>query len=783
MNEKVFQKLHQAQEINTNLQIQHHALHEQFEKAACRHGFAEKAVAKLLSSIEALPKWQRRAERLQKMVRGLSTLMGPLPPTPAPVAEEEETPHAGALHFMDASIKRVQQLNSAMAEKTAILRSQTQFFEKMYSSPLYSAVERTTNDLLLGPLPEKIRFLRDAAHAAEYIRQALHTALPWPADGLLTWLYLLGGATSKNYHAVLTELVRPSAKLKIALSISGGLGDGVMLTGIANAIRHKYIDSDIYVITNISAGEEIFAGNRTIKGVLILDRDLWTWLLPALTSKLFEKNLLDIWYEYKYVTKVHYAPQARVSQSDREKTAAAFQKHLINFDRFPSDSNLLSEYCQAHHISVFDLVGQSAELDSRHMESVLFPSLQALKFTELIESLGSYVTIHHGCDPRMRRNDGKLQTKNWPKERWEAIISYIRTNYGIKVVQLGTADEERLSGALDFFMGVTDFEQSALLLKNARFHIDTEGGLVHVARAVKTPSLVLFGPTPLEFFGYPQNANIQKGNCHDCWWTTKDWFQSCPRGLVNPACMDAIVPSALHDALDAWLSTSAVPTYKLCDVTYFAKEQPESTKNWESRYVLNQLATHFGTRKLQILQTMAECADSADDLAVELFELGHDVHICAENFAKDSDPATENQYLLACADKLSFKFGSPFNLPYETASCDVVFCIAPPLQLEFAHLALREMLRVIKADGLVLMTFPIKSPRFSQPEENYPSAYTAAQLARMLFAFELTYAPQPAVIEQSCTAIKGSGVKIADGLTLGGLAIRKLAALPPSSQK
>ena len=74
-------------------------------------------------------------------------------------------------------------------------------------------------------------------------------------------------------------------------------------------------------------------------------------------------------------------------------------------------------------------------------------------------------------------------------------------------------------------------------LRGAIFHLDNEGGLVHLASAMGTRSCVVFGPTSSRYFGYPGNVNVDPGFCGGCWWITETWMNHCPRGFATARCM------------------------------------------------------------------------------------------------------------------------------------------------------------------------------------------------------------------------------------------------------
>ena len=136
-----------------------------------------------------------------------------------------------------------------------------------------------------------------------------------------------------------------------------------------------------------------------------------------------------------------------------------------------------------------------------------------------------YVTVHHGFDlnylpARTRKTDYSLDEEYFD-EQWQRIVSLIRKE-GVEVIQLGIVEEEKIEGVTHCLNGLTTLEETGLLIKHGLCHIDTEGGLVHLANAVHGRCVVLFGPTPAEFFGYPENINLEPSGCKACWFVTQD---------------------------------------------------------------------------------------------------------------------------------------------------------------------------------------------------------------------------------------------------------------------
>jgi heptosyltransferase-2 len=86
-------------------------------------------------------------------------------------------------------------------------------------------------------------------------------------------------------------------------------------------------------------------------------------------------------------------------------------------------------------------------------------------------------------------------TKRWPPERWHALAERLLAK-GYRVIGLGSVGEERLldtPGIVPAFglpLGV-----AAGVLAAARVAVANDSGLMHLATAVGTPVVALFGPT------------------------------------------------------------------------------------------------------------------------------------------------------------------------------------------------------------------------------------------------------------------------------------------------
>ncbi len=194
-----------------------------------------------------------------------------------------------------------------------------------------------------------------------------------------------------------------------------------------------------------------------------------------------------------------------------------------------------------------------ADIDSMiEVKSLFRPSL-TLNREEILSRFHlkgtPFLTIQRGVGAGDRNHSTRL----WPKTHYEETIRLLRLKYpSLPLLQLGTALNEPLEGVTHDLRGKTSFEEMMILLNAAKCHLDCEAGLVHLRHFLGSgPSVVLFGPTSLDFFGYPENLNLRSDSCPGgCEWLTRDYVRNCPRGLENPPCMSEISVQEVMSAIE-----------------------------------------------------------------------------------------------------------------------------------------------------------------------------------------------------------------------------------------
>lgn len=119
-----------------------------------------------------------------------------------------------------------------------------------------------------------------------------------------------------------------------------------------------------------------------------------------------------------------------------------------------------------------------------------------------------FFAVHVGHHVRRRRH--APPPKSWPRDRWVATIRQIATHHGLPVVLTGSGEEESIivpiidalpSVPAVNVAGRTSLPVLAALLERACLLIAGDTGPAHIAAAVGTPLVALFGPSPPDRMG------------------------------------------------------------------------------------------------------------------------------------------------------------------------------------------------------------------------------------------------------------------------------------------
>jgi ADP-heptose:LPS heptosyltransferase len=147
--------------------------------------------------------------------------------------------------------------------------------------------------------------------------------------------------------------------------------------------------------------------------------------------------------------------------------------------------------------------------------------------------------------PTVRSAARPTELKEWWPERWQLVVDALRSRH--RIVQVGGAADPLLNGVEDQ-RGKRNLRQLAAMLFQARLFVGLESGLMHLARAVDCPAVIVYGGrTHPHQTGYAAFTNLfTSPMCAPCW-----RYNGCEFDRI---CMSALTPETVLAALQRVLS-------------------------------------------------------------------------------------------------------------------------------------------------------------------------------------------------------------------------------------
>jgi ADP-heptose:LPS heptosyltransferase len=342
--------------------------------------------------------------------------------------------------------------------------------------------------------------------------------------------------------------------LTVAVRLEGGFGDILVAAPVVEALFHALGRPALDVYCAVPAqGQTVFRASGIARAVLALRGYVaGRYDVVATISHFVEYELRN--------------PDRLPRQGLRLLRAAMerFEQDRGLHQRRPHTDGLAGRLAVLRGETRLSALARSSGLPVQPRGAFMpDPAAQASAVRSCDSLRGRYVTVHDGFDGALPIAPGGA-TKCWPLEHWAACVAGLHDAIpGLRAVQLGGVKSRHIPGVDLDLAGRTTLDEAAWIIQAAALHIDTDSGLTHLAAAVGTRAVVLFGPTDRGYFGYDMHHNIAAADCTGCWWSTPDWMTQCPRGLARPACMDSIEPEQVVRAARAMLAGGA-PVTEAC---------------------------------------------------------------------------------------------------------------------------------------------------------------------------------------------------------------------------
>ena len=189
-------------------------------------------------------------------------------------------------------------------------------------------------------------------------------------------------------------------------------------------------------------------------------------------------------------------------------------------------------------LELIDIHGSNAKLEFWHTDADRHAAHQILA-THRISSEEHLIGVNLGTT---------WETKRWSLENFADVITQIQKRFEARILLTGSTAEIPLGEALAQIakveainlIGKTTLMQLGALIESCNLYLTCDSGPMHIAAAVGTPTIALFGPTsPARHGPYGENHKIieKPVECRPC------YKRNCMRKDQPHLCMTEIDPN------------------------------------------------------------------------------------------------------------------------------------------------------------------------------------------------------------------------------------------------
>ncbi|MDI6736815.1 MAG: lipopolysaccharide heptosyltransferase II [bacterium] len=337
---------------------------------------------------------------------------------------------------------------------------------------------------------------------------------------------------------------------KILIIRLSSIGDIVLSSPLIRLVRQRFPQAkiDMLVCTEF---EELISANPNLSQVILFDRKTGLKGLLRLGKKIRKEG-------YDLVIDIHKKLRSFIiCRISGAKQTVSYNKH--SFLRFLLVEFKINRFVQTPYVT--NLYLKSVERfgikdDGQGLEFNITTAkdMGILEFLRQERVSKKYPLI--GLAPGAHWN-----TKRWPKERFIELANLLIQRKNATIVIFGGRAEVVLSNEIGgsllnkplIVAGKVSLMETAVLLKRCNVLVTNDSGVLHIAAAVKTPLVAIFGPTVKEFGYYPYrvaNRVISKDlPCKPC--TTK----GTPKCKINTFdCMRLISTDEVLKAVEELLN-------------------------------------------------------------------------------------------------------------------------------------------------------------------------------------------------------------------------------------
>lgn len=334
------------------------------------------------------------------------------------------------------------------------------------------------------------------------------------------------------------------------------IGDVVMTLPILKPLRELYPEARITFLTS-SYAQEILENNPYVDEVLAYDA---FWFYPAGIGKgivnhiNFLKTLRSRRYDLVIEARADIRDILLLAYLSRSKYRVSYKvggggfllTHVVPFER-------VKHKVEYHLDLVRFLGGRVNEIEwGIYLRPEEKRAAKTILLGEGIDDSDLVVGIHPA---------GRKVLKSWPPRNLAKLANRLIAEHGAKVVLTGSVNDKaliaeittKIDGKVIDLAGKTTLRLLSGLIERFNLFICSDTAPMHVAAAVKTPTVAIFGPSKsMETGPYAENCRVVEKD-FACRFTCDE--DVCNHRVHN-ACMTSITPDDVYDAARELITTT-----------------------------------------------------------------------------------------------------------------------------------------------------------------------------------------------------------------------------------
>ena len=355
-----------------------------------------------------------------------------------------------------------------------------------------------------------------------------------------------------------------SESVNILVELMHGLGDTVCALPMLQLLRSTFPNGEITILTKFSGAADIIQSSDVhINHIICFDiyKD-WKKSISVL------RDLREIHFDIGINSCITPVKKAKVFMKIiKPKHVLGVQNDNLNFDLLNDkyhfvEANLLSveKICNIPISKMYPRIYPDKQCMNRLCKKIGDNNLQQ-KVVGLCIGNADY-----SLKNRILRK-GKVYTRSWGIQNMTELIDLLSRQEDLTIILIGGRQELRLveyirehismTPRIIDFVGKTTLKESIALVSLCQCVFGVDTGMQHVASAVGTKTISVFGPTnPKTHGAYADNAvfltDLNSCPMQFCYGTS--FYVNCPNQRV---CLSSIKPSQAFNAIIDAIATSS----------------------------------------------------------------------------------------------------------------------------------------------------------------------------------------------------------------------------------